>query len=176
MSRITTDQGAVGGDRAVGGKIVVGIDGSKAARRALDWALREAELRHATLEIVSVWEDPYRYWGERMPTAEIEREERTALQVTDRLLDEALGEARTRQLDVVLEAASLEGSPAGRLVERSTGASLLVVGSRGRGGFAGLILGSVSQQCIAHARCPVVVVRGPGQDETENPGAEDPRP
>lgn len=144
-----------------GGRIVVGIDGSAVARQALAWAVAEARLRAATLEIVSVWEDPYSYWGERMPTPEAEAQERTALVLARTLLQDALAEVRAQDEHLSATVVELEGSAAARLIEQSATADLLVVGSRGRGGFAGLALGSVSQQCIAHAACPVVVIRAP---------------
>ena len=139
----------------MGGKIVVGIDGSKSAEAALHWALGEARLRGARLEVLYGWHIPYLA---AMPTAppvidrgELQRE-------AEHLLADTLASADTNDVEVVAKAVASPGAMA--LIERSGDADLVVVGSRGRGGFAGLLLGSVSQQVVAHAHCPVVVVRG----------------
>lgn len=140
-------------------RIVVGVDGSPAAGEALDWAVNEAALRGATLEVASVWEDPYRYWGEAVPT-EAEDEAEVEVRAKVRALAASAAEkARFLRTDIEVRPVSAEGGAADRLIEMSFGAELLVVGTRGRGGFRGLVLGSVSQQCISHAHCPVVVVR-----------------
>jgi len=138
---------------------VVGADGSPASARAVEWAAAEAELRSASLEIVSVWEDPYRYWREGVPLAPGSDMEQAALRASTRVVEDAAEQVRAGHPALEVWAHALEGSPADLLVERSAQAALLVVGTRGRGGFTGLLLGSVSQQCVTHARCPVVVVR-----------------
>lgn len=137
-------------------RIVVGIDDSPAATAALRWALEEARLRQATLEIVHTWVFPA--VGE-LPGGTVDTLvadlERGATAVMDEVVDEVVG----AEPGVNVVRRVLEGSAGRILIETAVGADLLVVGSRGRGGFAGLLLGSVAQQCIHHARCPVVVVR-----------------
>jgi nucleotide-binding universal stress UspA family protein len=140
------------------GTIVVGVDGSDGSRAALRWALEEAALRGARLEAVVTWQVPtYAYAGVAVmpPLAELAEAASASLEeaiaaVTTELGDTAAG--------VEIERVVLEGPAAGLLVERSRDADLLVVGSRGYGGFRGLLLGSVSHQCASHAHCPVVVV------------------
>lgn len=140
--------------------LVVGVDGSAPANRALDWAVREARLRGAALDIVSVWEDPYRYYfADTGDTPEIDEEEWLVAHGSQDLVDEIARRVRVLEPDLDVRALTFEGGPAQHLIKASRGAELLVVGTRGRGGFRGLVLGSVSQQCIAHAHCPVVVVR-----------------
>lgn len=135
--------------------IVVGFDGSSAAHAALEWAARQAELTGDHLELVTTWEWPTSY-GFAVPVAKDFDPAATAAQI----LDDAVGKARHGHPDVEIRTAVVEG-PAGRsLVESSDGASLLVVGSRGHGELAGLLFGSVSEHCVSHAHCPVVVVRG----------------
>lgn len=151
--------------------IVVGVDGSEGSQRALRWAADEARRRDTTLEAVYVYEHTpswqlYAY-GEGplggigdapLPTDDDDADTRA-----HDLLDRAVAEVRTSDLDV--HAVTIEDRrPAKVLVERSRDADMLVIGSRGRGGFAGLLLGSVSQQCTQHATCPVVVINTPGAD------------
>jgi nucleotide-binding universal stress UspA family protein len=141
------------------GVIVVGLDASAESRRALSWALAEAHLRDAELLVVSAWHVPsYAYGGVGLvPVLDRDLEsgfERAAEHVVREALDGVSAAAR----GTPVEQAVVHGSAAHSLVEASDGADLLVVGSRGHGGFTGLLLGSVSQQCARHARCPVVVV------------------
>ena len=137
--------------------IVVGIDHSEGAKAALRFALAEARLRQATLRAVHAWK--FDYLGVpgimgTLPPGEYEAlhsAAEAALNATLKEVDNAKG--------VEVERRVVEGSPAAVLVEESRGADLLVVGSRGLGGFAQLLLGSVSQQCAHHAECPVMIVR-----------------
>lgn len=143
------------------GVIVVGIDHSAGAKAALRFALEEARLRQATLRVVHAWQ--YGYIGAAglegfLPAAEGELED--FRQGAAAALDETLREVVGDQDDVAIERRVDQGAPAAVLVEESQGAELLVVGSRGHGGFAQLLLGSVSQQCAQHASCPVVIIRG----------------
>lgn len=152
------------------GTIVVGVDGSEASRTALRWAADEARLRGTSLEAVYVFEHSpswqmYGYSAEiaaipvsAMPDDQASRE--LAQSLVDRMVRD-LGDVGVEVTGVAHE----DRRPAHALVERSRGADLLVVGSRGRGGFAGLVLGSVSQQCVQHATCPVVVM--PHVDEPD---------
>lgn len=139
--------------------IAVGVDRSEGARAALRFALEEAKLRQAKLRVVHAWrystigstgfEGSYPALGGDI------KELRDA---AERDLDAALQEAIPETGPVEIERRVVEHRPAAALVEESRGADLVVVGSRGHGGFAGLLLGSVSQQVAHHAACPVVIV------------------
>jgi nucleotide-binding universal stress UspA family protein len=135
-------------------RIVVGVDGSETARTALRWALDEARLRNATVEVVHGWHMPY---PDGYPDGVVDldpgRFERDARQLLDRIVEEG-DTAGVPAVEPILV-----GDGAARtLLDLAKGADLLVVGSRGRGGFTGLLLGSVSQQVVHHAPCPVVVI------------------
>lgn len=145
--------------------IVVGVDQSEGAKAALRFALEEAKLRRATLRVVHAWQYGYigatgvegEYPALGGDIKELRAGAETALAET---LRESIPEADT----VEIERRVVEGRAAAVLVDESRGADLLVVGSRGHGGFTGLLLGSVSQQCAHHAACPVVIVhRAPGR-------------
>jgi nucleotide-binding universal stress UspA family protein len=146
-------------------RIVVGVDGSETSRAALRWAIEEAERHGSSLEAVHAWYvgyvggaytfdagiiDPtiYRDAGDGLLNAIVDAEDESGLA------------APVRRLLV-------NDSPAHALLEAAKGADLIVVGSRGRGGFAGLLLGSVSQQVVHHAPCPVLVI--PPTAESEPP-------
>lgn len=135
--------------------IVVGVDGSPPSAAALRWAVRQARLEQAEVVAVISWEyPPMAGWGLMVPGPEIEE-----------AAQEALAETVTRELgpapEVPVTQRTVCGYPAGVLLEAAKEAQLLVVGSRGLGGFAGTVLGSVGRACVEHASCPVVVVRGP---------------
>jgi nucleotide-binding universal stress UspA family protein len=137
--------------------IVVGIDHSDGAKAALRFALEEARLRHATLRAVHAWK--FDYLGAPGVMGTLPPGEYEALQsAAEAALDATFNEVANAE-GVEVERWVVEGAPAAVLVEESRDASLLVVGSRGLGGFAQLLLGSVSQQCAHHAECPVVIVR-----------------
>ena len=133
-------------------RIVVGIDGSPAAHEALEWALDEARRRDATVEVVLAWHEPfvmgYDYLGELDPSAFAAEAER--------IMDATIAAVDTT--GVTVEHKVIPGRPSQVLVEEAKGAALLVVGSRGRGGFSGLLLGSVSQQASHHSPCPIVII------------------
>jgi nucleotide-binding universal stress UspA family protein len=137
--------------------IVVGVDGSQSAHVALRFALDEARLRGTGVRVVGVWHVPVAaYGGAFVPPAEdlvgeLEPQMRLAL---ERALEQTDGSAG----DVEVETVVREGAPAATLLEEAQDAELLVLGSRGLGGFRGLLLGSVGQQCAHHAPCPVVIV------------------
>jgi nucleotide-binding universal stress UspA family protein len=138
--------------------IVVGVDGSECARTALRIAAQEAALRGARLRIVSVWEVPSTlYAGGFAPG------DQSLLdgfrENAEIVVREAVAEAEGLQPSVRCEGTTLEGQPAEVLLQEARDASLIVVGNRGRGGFTSLLLGSVSQQVVHHAPCPVLVVR-----------------
>jgi len=131
-------------------RVVVGVDGSQGADTALIWAAAEAKRRDDLLEVVFVYG--------RAPLADGERDGEFDDEA-QRAVDRATRTVTVLEPSLVVKAEAREGNPAKVLVEASAHADLLVVGSRGRGGFAGLLLGSVSQKCVAHARSTVVVVR-----------------
>lgn len=137
------------------GTIVVGMDGSSHALAALRWALDEAALRGSRVRTVYVWQPAllggYPYTEAHFDPAAMEAEAKL-------LLDRALGEVEV-PAGVEIEQVVVCGSPVEALLQQSAGADLVVVGSRGRGGFAELVLGSVSHQVSHHAPCPVVIVR-----------------
>jgi nucleotide-binding universal stress UspA family protein len=139
--------------------IVVGTDGSGHARRALEWAIREAALRQVPLSVLTV--NPAvsgAYTGAAIPypgDPELAKSAQDAAQQeTQGMLDALGGAARPPAVTVH----ALTGLPAAALIEASQDAELVVVGSRGAGGFKRLMMGSVSTQVSQHARCPVVVI------------------
>jgi nucleotide-binding universal stress UspA family protein len=149
------------------GVIVVGVDHSAGAQAALRFALEEARLRQATLRVVHAWQ--FGYIGATglegfLPAAGGELED--FRQSAEAALDETLRDVGVDEDGVAIERRVDQGTAAAVLVEESRGAELLVVGSRGHGGFAQLLLGSVSQQCAQHASCPVVIVRGTAKNGT----------
>jgi len=142
-------------DEQVAGRIVVGMDGSEESKAALRWAARQADLTGATLEALTTWHVPSAAYGVPMITVTGYDFEPGARQIIDDTIAEVLGAEPGRKLSVVVK----EGYPALVLLEAAVGADLLVLGSRGHGAFTGMLLGSVSEHCVAHAPCPVVVVR-----------------
>jgi nucleotide-binding universal stress UspA family protein len=136
-------------------RILVGVDGSPASLEALHWAVHQAELTGATLTVLTTWEWPGSY-GWAPPVPEDFDPERDAGTV----LEAAVASVRAGHPDVELDTLVVEGHPAPILVAESERADLLVVGSRGHGEFTGMLIGSVSEHCVANAHCPVLVVRG----------------
>lgn len=146
-------------------RIVVGVDGSPASRVALRWAIDEARCHGAALEAVYAWRDVF--LGGEYPMA------------STLMLPTLYQDAGEKLLDTIVEAEDQTGlaspitrllvhdSPAHAILEAAKGADLIVVGSRGRGGFSGLLLGSISQQVVHHATCPVVVLPMPEDEATE---------
>lgn len=140
-------------------RIVVGVDGSAHARRALAFAIEEARRREARVDAVYAYAPPV-YWAAPEFGVLIPRPESEVVEDATQLLERELGDVPD---DVHVEPVVVEGPAARALLETAKGADLLVVGSRGRGGFMGLLLGSTSHQVVTHATCPVVVV--PTHDE-----------
>jgi nucleotide-binding universal stress UspA family protein len=139
-------------------RIFVGVDGSSHSQAALDWAMREAGIRHAPLTVITVHEIAVSGWGGSLefPADEVMREqERKAVQ---EVVDKAAAQLGAAAPPEITVQAAL-GQPAPQLIEASKDADLLVVGSRGSGGFARLLLGSVSTQVAEHAQCPVTIIR-----------------
>jgi len=136
--------------------IVVGVDGSEGAQHALEFALAEAKLRHAGVRAVMSWAEPTMvYAGGFVPPLPPDSEYEAGAR---KVLDEALATANGAKDGVAVERIVRKGQAAQVLCDESKDADLLVVGSRGYGGFHGLLVGSVSQQCASHAPCPVTIV------------------
>jgi nucleotide-binding universal stress UspA family protein len=148
----------------VASRIVVGVDGSEHGAAALRWAVDEARVRGANVVAVHAWVFvPPTAVAEpgMIPVAATDLMDDLTLerQAAERALDEAL-EATLGDAAGEVDRKLVEGAAADVLVDASTGAELVVVGSRGRGGIRGALLGSVSQHVAQHAHCPVVIVRG----------------
>jgi nucleotide-binding universal stress UspA family protein len=134
-------------------RILVGVDGSEGSRQALAWAIGHAAAFDAFVQPVIVWQRTFdygsdHYWPADEAIAEDARKRLTA----------AIAEVADPDPAVTIDPLVLEGDPGKTLCAQSAAADLLVVGSRGLGGFAGLVLGSVSTKCAHHGRCPVVIV------------------
>ena len=138
--------------------IYVGIDGSSHSQLALEWAMREAVIRREPLTVIAVHEVPTSGWGGIIvypQDSELREESRKAAQEA---VDKAAAQLGGAAPSSVTVQASI-GLPAAELIELSKDADLLVIGSRGAGGFTRLIVGSTSAQVSQHAHCPVVIVR-----------------
>lgn len=148
-------------------RIVVGVDGSQQSRTALRWAITQARLADATVEAVSAWQEPamigYGYgWSPGLYDGD------SISTVAEKVLAETVADIVGHQdQPVEVRTRVVPGHPAQVLLEAAIGADMLVVGRRGHGTFAGILLGSVSQHCVQHAPCPVLVVpqhRTPSQE------------
>lgn len=136
--------------------ISVGIDGSDHSIYALDWALREAAARHTSVTVLAVDSVPGSPWTGNpivINTDRLDDVRQAAEEITAKATSQ-LGDARPTSVSV----RAVSGFPAKELIDTSNDADLVVVGSRGAGGFARLMQGSVSSQVSQHAHCPVVVV------------------
>lgn len=139
--------------------IVVGVDGSPHSLKALDWALDESALRHAPLTVLAVSPVAASAWTHAALQFEGDESSRAQVeQATKEIVDKAVAHHDPTGQPVTVEAVS--GVVSDELIKASEGADLLVVGARGAGGFAKLMMGSVSSQVTHHAHCPVVVVPG----------------
>jgi nucleotide-binding universal stress UspA family protein len=145
--------------------IIVGVDGSDNSRRALDWAMREAAHHHVPLTVLSIHPPPARpatriYWGvHTYPENSFDSE--LARMAVQEFVDKAAGELGETAPEVTVTVAT--GDAAEELVRASHDADMLVLGSRGSGGFTRLLMGSVSSQVTHHASCPVVIIPGAGE-------------
>jgi nucleotide-binding universal stress UspA family protein len=138
--------------------ITVGVDGSHGAHRALEWAMKEAAVRNVRLTVLTVHEVAASAWTGNpiileADAPELQKVSDAAQEAATKAADE-LGESRPASVTV----RAVNGFPAQELIDASRDADLVVVGSRGAGGFARLLMGSVSSQVMHHAHCPVVVV------------------
>ncbi len=136
-------------------KIIVGTDGSAAAQHAIEWAVGESTIHGATLEIIHTWSlpllvDPTGMASFSFPVEDFGR-------AAEHVLKDAIAFAKSNTI-ISVSGRVAQGLAANVLIDASQKADLVVVGSRGHGGFVGLLLGSVAQQVATHSRCPVVVV------------------
>jgi nucleotide-binding universal stress UspA family protein len=139
-------------------RVVVGVDGSPSSYAALRWAARYAQMVHGRVEAICVWDTPSDVgWTGPAIDPEFDLE-----QARERFAEELTAVFADQPRPAGLREHLVEGDPSEVLIRASQGAEVLVVGSRGRGGFARAMLGSVSQRCAQHAACPVVVVRQDG--------------
>lgn len=141
----------MGGDEEF--RILAGVDGSAPARLALEWAVAEARLRRGRVRVVTAWEFPPVTVG----MEGLIRDPDVFPEAARRLQNETL--QRVDREGVTVSGDVVQGHPADVLLRAAGDADLLVVGSRGLGGFTGMLLGSVSTQILHHSPCPVLVVR-----------------
>jgi len=145
-------------------RIVVGVDGSESSKQALRWAIRQAELTGGSVDAVTAWHYPPAYGAAPVAIDDGVDFEDDA----KRTLTEALAEVSGPASDIRVDPLIAEGQAAAVLLEAARGADLLVVGSRGHGGFTSALVGSVSLYCVLHAHCPVLVVRDGHRDAGAN--------
>ena len=140
-------------------RIVVGVDGSASSLAALRWAIQQARLTGGTVDAVVAWQMPATMTGFGFaPVAVADGSEME--QTAKRALDQAVSKVTSPEDGPPVRSLAVQGFPAAVLLGASAGADLLVLGSRGHGGFSGALLGSVGQHCVHHAHCPVVIIRG----------------
>ena len=150
-------------------RIVAGVDGSDSSLSALRWAVRQAGLTGAAVDAVAAWHYPVAAGGfgyVPMGTGE----DYDFKEITEKALADAISSTVDPGSGVRVRGHVIEGNAAQVLLDASDGADLLVLGSRGHGGFAEALLGSVSQHCVHHARCPVLVIRGDLNPERTSAG------
>jgi nucleotide-binding universal stress UspA family protein len=140
-------------------RIVVGVDGSAHSDAAVRWAIDVAEFRRAEVTAVFAWQVPFLSFPGAFDRDELERASKEFIVDTVSRI--------VKSPPVPLLTLVAEGDPAAALIEASKGADLLVVGTRGRSPWSGLLLGSVSQRCAAAAPCPVVLVKVPGENTSK---------
>ena len=146
------------------GRIVVGVDGSTASMAAVKWAVDEGELRGAAVQAVMAWQNPVIYNPPNvMAVSTLVSGDDVAAAASTEVARIAAEAGQGREVQITGEA--LEGHPAQVLISAARDAALLVVGSRGHGGFVGALIGSVSQHVVAHASCPVVIIPDPTHAE-----------
>jgi nucleotide-binding universal stress UspA family protein len=137
------------------GHILVGVDGSESSKTALRWAERLSTVVGSGIHAVIAWQYPMMLgWEGGIP--DWWQPDADAKKILEDTLDSVFGKTRPVGLSTTVQ----EGQPTMILLEASKNADMLIVGSRGHGGFAGLLLGSVSSACAEHATCPVLVVHG----------------
>jgi nucleotide-binding universal stress UspA family protein len=142
------------------GTIVVGVDGSEGSVQALQFAIDEAHQRGAELKAVGAWHVPAIVYEAGWVPAEVDLDAYPKFAQEE--LDKALANAGAETSGLEVTTVVRKGQAADVLCAEAKGADLLVVGSRGLGGFRGLMLGSVSQQCAHHAPCPIAIIPSGG--------------
>lgn len=136
--------------------VVVGVDGSKLSAKAIDFAFEQAELLGARIVAVHAWTSPFSTYENGQGELVFDNEQvRKASEV---LVSESLAGPRSDHPDIHVDIELIPGKAARALLHLAGGADLVVLGSRGRGGFTGLLLGSTSQQVLHHAHCPVAII------------------
>jgi nucleotide-binding universal stress UspA family protein len=150
-------------DAEAGQTIVVGVDGSEGGAAALAFAAAEAALRTARLRIVSAWEVPVTAYNAGLAPSLDPGMLDAFRDRAEHIANDAVATAKKLQPSLEVEALTVTGQPADALLAQGADAELIVVGRRGLGGFRSLLLGSVSQQVVHHASCPVVVVQQAGE-------------
>jgi nucleotide-binding universal stress UspA family protein len=145
--------------------IVVGVDGSDHSHRALIWAMRQAAQQHVPLTVLAVRPDPVRpvtgvYWGVHAYPEDAHNPE-VVRKAIEGIVEQARNEIGETAPHVTVNVVT--GDPAEELIKESSDADMVVVGSRGSGGFTSLLMGSVSGKVTHHAACPVVIIRGKGR-------------
>ena len=152
---VVPDQDAAAEDEAR--RVIVAVDGSDTAERALRWAVAEADVRGVPLVVLNAWHPPY-VGAEYAVAVDPTIFEQSSEQVIDQAIASCdRGDAAIE--DLAVERVSAEGAPAQVILETATPEDLVVMGARGIGGFAGMVLGSVTNHVTRHAPCPVIVVR-----------------
>ena len=145
----------------------MGVDGSPCSVKALRWAIVQAQLMGAGVEAVASWQDPVASGYYSYGFSPVFTDDQDWAALTGMCLQESVaGAVDDLHPDVQVVTRVVQGHPAQVLLDAAAGAQLLVVGSRGHGTLAGMLLGSVSQHCVQHAPCPVVVV--PPDDPQES--------
>jgi nucleotide-binding universal stress UspA family protein len=136
--------------------IVVGVDGSGHSQRALEWAIKEAALRHTSLTVLTVDQAVAGFWGGTLHYAQDETRTEKAREAAQAETDKTLGSLPDHPEAVTVKA--VHGLPAEVLINEGADADMIVLGSRGGGGFSRMVMGSVASQVVHHAHCPVVVL------------------
>ncbi len=135
--------------------IVVGIDGSTESIAALRWAIHEAVMRNVPIKALHCWSYPTSVGVPSMMLTDVELIRKSSVALVHDVITQATAGSAT---PVAIDPVITEGSASHALIDASKGAELVVVGARGHGGFLGLLIGSVANQVVHHAACPVVVV------------------
>jgi nucleotide-binding universal stress UspA family protein len=147
-------------------RIVAGVDGSPSSIDALRWAIRQAMLTGAAVDAVAAWHYPSTAGGFGWAPGAMESGY-DFQEIAGKTLADAISNSLDPASHVHVRPCVVEGNPAQVLLDAAASADLLVVGSRGHGGFAEALLGSVSQHCVHHSSCPVVVIRSQAVLEAE---------
>ena len=135
-------------------RLVVGVDGSSASLKGLHWALDYASATQSKVDVVIAWDWPASLaWSGPFPS------DFDPNMSAQQMLDLLITRERSKYPNLAVEGRAVQGDPANVLESASHGASLLVVGQSGHGELVGLLLGSVSEHCVTHAHCPVLVFR-----------------